>query len=199
MYCQLLKQSIARLKGEKVKPRIDVETQFDFLALSPEQVTGPKLKPTVQPRRKASPEIAVPREEWEGAEYDDVVERVEEENTCPVAPAYIPLGYINPPRQRIDIYRRLAQADSREALKQLREEIRDRFGPLPEAMEHLMLVSELKVIASGKAITSIVADKDRLKLLRNEDFISLAGKFPRLKKKTAGPRLREVKKLLLAL
>ena len=198
MYCQLLKQSVARLKGEKVKPRIDVETRFDFLALSPEQNTGPELRPTAQPRKK-SPEIAVPREEWEWAEYDDVVERVEEENTCPIAPAYIPLDYINPPRQRIDVYRRLAQADSREALKALREELRDRFGPLPEAMEHLMLVSELKVIAASKAITSIIADKDRLKLMRNEEYISLAGKFPRLKKKTAGPRLREVKKLLLAL
>jgi transcription-repair coupling factor (superfamily II helicase) len=194
----LLKQSVARLKGEKVKPRIDVETRFDFLALSPEQITGPKVKPTAQPRKK-SREIAVPREDWEWAEHDGVVERAEEENTCPIAPAYIPLDYINPPRQRIDVYRRLAQADSREALKQLREELRDRFGPLPEAMEHLLLVSELKVIASGKAITSIICDKDRLKLLRNEDYISLAGKFPRLKKKTAGPRLREVKKLLLAL
>jgi len=198
MYCQLLKQSVARLKGEKVKPRIDVETRFDFLALSPEQEIGPKVKPTAQPRKK-SPEIAVPREEWEWAEYDDVVERAEEENTCPVAPSYIPLDYINEPRQRIDVYRRLAQADSREALKVLREEIVDRFGPLPEAMEHLLIVSELKVIAAGKGITSIAADKDRLKLRRNDDYISLAGKFPRLQKKAAGPRLREVKKLLLAL
>lgn len=141
----------------------------------------------------------MPREEWEWNEYDEVVERAEEENTCLIAPAYIPLDYINPPRQRIDVYRRLAQADSREALKALREELRDRFGPLPEAMEHLLIVSELKVIAAGKAITSIMCDKNRLKLLRNDEFISLAGKFPRLKKKTAGPRLREVKKLLLAL
>ena len=35
LYCQLLKQSVARLKGEKVKPRLDVQVHLDFLALSP--------------------------------------------------------------------------------------------------------------------------------------------------------------------
>ena len=35
LYCQLLKQSIAALKGEKVKPRVEVQVRLDFLALSP--------------------------------------------------------------------------------------------------------------------------------------------------------------------
>src|SRR5256886_1503574 len=33
LYCQLLKQSVASLKGEKVKPRIDVEIRLDFLPI----------------------------------------------------------------------------------------------------------------------------------------------------------------------
>ena len=201
LYCQLLKQSVAKLKGDKVKPRIEVETSFDFLALSPEaEAPGPRVQPTARPR-KTSADIAVPREEtWEWVEWEgDAPAPVEEENTCAIAPAYIPLDYILLTRQRIDVYRRLAQADSRKATADLAAELRDRFGPHPPAIEHLLLVAELKVIAATKNVDSIATDRDRLKLRRNGDYISLAGKFPRLTKKTAGPRLREVKKLLLAL
>src|SRR5471030_1193602 len=35
LYCQLLKQSVSALKGEKVKPRVEVQVRLDFLALSP--------------------------------------------------------------------------------------------------------------------------------------------------------------------
>src|SRR3954453_19576674 len=40
LYCQLLKQSVSSLKGEKVKPRIEVQVRFDFLALSPAEEGG---------------------------------------------------------------------------------------------------------------------------------------------------------------
>ena len=36
-------------------------------------------------------------------------------------------------------------------------------------------------------------------LTRNDDYITLAGKFPRLTKKEAKARLDEIRKLLLAL
>src|SRR5207237_2531354 len=35
LYCQLLKQSVSSLKGEKLKPRIEVQLRLDFLALNP--------------------------------------------------------------------------------------------------------------------------------------------------------------------
>jgi transcription-repair coupling factor (superfamily II helicase) len=35
LYCQLLKQSISSLKGEKVQPRVEVQVRLDFLPLSP--------------------------------------------------------------------------------------------------------------------------------------------------------------------
>src|SRR5438128_8184345 len=46
LYCQLLKQSVSALKGEKVKPRVEVEVRLDFLALGPveESNTRPKSK-----------------------------------------------------------------------------------------------------------------------------------------------------------
>ena len=35
LYCQLLKQSISALKGEKVKPQVEVQARLDFLAMAP--------------------------------------------------------------------------------------------------------------------------------------------------------------------
>ncbi|MGA1238131.1 MAG: transcription-repair coupling factor [Limisphaerales bacterium] len=35
LYCQLLKQSVSQLKGEKVQPRIQVEIRLDFIDLNP--------------------------------------------------------------------------------------------------------------------------------------------------------------------
>src|SRR5258706_3476965 len=54
LYCQLLKQSVSSLKGEKVKPRIEVQLSLDFLALSPleespkSKVQRPKSQNSIQ-------------------------------------------------------------------------------------------------------------------------------------------------------
>jgi transcription-repair coupling factor (superfamily II helicase) len=40
LYCQLLKETLARMKGEKVRPRIDVIIRLDFLPVSEDQATG---------------------------------------------------------------------------------------------------------------------------------------------------------------
>jgi len=162
LYCQLLKQSISSLKGEKVERRVEVPVRLDFLALNPEE-----------------------EDAGQGA-----IRR---------ASAYLPFNYIADPRQRIDIYRKLAQAIDKRALESLRAEVRDRFGPLPSALELLLQVAELKVLASVRAITAIEVKEDKLMLTRNNDYVTLAGRFPRLTKKEPKARLNEIKKLLLAL
>jgi hypothetical protein len=45
----------------------------------------------------------------------------------------------------------------------------------------------------------IEVKEDKLMLTRHGDFITLGGKFPRLSKKDGKARLKEIKKLLLAL
>src|SRR6185369_5111356 len=95
LYCQLLKQSVSALKGETVKARVDVHAKFDFLSLGPDEgqaVVG------------GQPIIA--RASDRGPRTEDHA-------------AYIPLSYIPEPRQRIDIYRKLAQATDKPALKGL--------------------------------------------------------------------------------
>ena len=70
-------------------------------------------------------------------------------------------------------------------METLRQELRDRFGPLPPAVELLWRVAELKILASEKSVTAIEVKDDKLMLTRHGDFITLGGKFPRLTKKEA--------------
>jgi transcription-repair coupling factor (superfamily II helicase) len=113
--------------------------------------------------------------------------------------ASLPHHYVTEPQHRIEIYRKLAQATDKAALESLTRELRDRFGPLPAAVELLLQVAELKILASEKAVTIIEVKEDKLMLTRQDDFITLGGKFPRLTRKEAKARLKEIKKLLLAI
>ena len=66
-------------------------------------------------------------------------------------------------------------------------------------MDLLLAVGELKILASEKGVSSIEVEEDKLKITRRGDFIQLGGKFPRLTKTEAKARLKEIKRLLLAL
>lgn len=201
LYCQLLKQSVAALKGEKVKPRIEVQMRIDFLALNPAEETGPTAPSAFDaPVPAADFTIEIPREVATFVAKPKTNPN-ERGNAGPVtrAPAYLPLSYISEARGRIEVYRKLAQATEKPALERLAAEMRDRFGPLPAAVELLLLVGELKILAAEKGVTSVEVKEDKLMLTRQNDLITIGGKFPRLSKKGASPRLKEIKRLLLSL
>jgi transcription-repair coupling factor (superfamily II helicase) len=174
LYCQLLKQSVGSLKGEKVKPRVNVEVRFDFLEMNASG-TG------VSPVSSSGGQI-----ETHGRD-------------ARATTAALPQNYVTEAQHRIEIYRKLAQATDKPALETLQRELRDRFGPLPPSVELLLAVGELKILASEKAVTAIEVKEDKLMLTRHGDFVTLGGKFPRLTKKDAKARLKEIKKLLLAI
>jgi transcription-repair coupling factor (superfamily II helicase) len=167
LYCQLLKQSVGALKGEKVKPRMEVRVALDFLDQS-----------------------AVNSQSFVATDHKLLTTDKS---------ASLPHNYVTEPHHRIEIYRKLAQATDRPALDALQKELRDRFGPLPPPVELLLAVGELKILAGEKAVTSIEVEEDKLKITWHGDFITLGGKFPRLTKKEAGARLKEIKRLLLAI
>ena len=208
LYCQLLKQSVSALKGEKVKPRVEVIVRLDFIALDPGEETTKNTKhqtPSTKGRaaRSDETEINIPREV---ATYLGQIEAAQNESPnarrqSPIqkVAAYLPLDYISDSRQRIEIYRKLAQVSDRTGLARLQQEMRDRFGPLPKAVELLLQLTELKLLASEHDVTLLETKADKLMLQRNGDWITLAGKFPRLTKTTAPAKLTEIKKFLLAL
>ena len=202
LYCQLLKQSVAALKGEKVKPRVEVQVRLDFLALSPGEES---LKPEVSSLKSRTRSLQSAGGGSERAETTSAgraqegTDHASRSTHQSPASAYIPFRYISDSRQRIEVYRKLAQATDKAAIRDLEKELRDRFGPLPPALGLLSQIAELKVLASEKAITAVEVKDDKLMLTRNNDYIMVGSKFPRLTGKTAPARLKEIRKLLLAL
>lgn len=70
-------------------------------------------------------------------------------------PALLPREYIEGQRARIEVYRRLARVRKLERLEDFKGELRDRFGPLPEAAEWLMRLAELRLLAARWQVATI--------------------------------------------
>jgi transcription-repair coupling factor (superfamily II helicase) len=197
LYCQLLKQSIAALKGEKVKARVEVQVRLDFLALNAtdEQREVQSSKPKAQKEDYDEPlNIFIPRET---ATYSSSKSEIRNpKSEMRIAAAGIPLSYVADAKQRIELYRKFAEITDEEGVGHLKAEMRDRFGPLPPAAELLLQVAVLKVLATERNISVIESKEDRLMLTRRNDFIMVGGKFPRLMKKEPRARLNEIRRLL---
>ncbi len=153
LYCALLKQAIAKLKGEKVRQRLEVVLRTDFVSL---------------------------RE----AEYLKA--------TAGKAPAFLPGSYIAEAQPRIQAYRRLSEVAAQEALDALRKTWRDRFGLLPEPVENLLTITEIKLSAAARKFTMVEVREGKLMLTRTGDFVLIGGKFPRLTATEPGEKLREM-------
>ncbi|MGC9034249.1 MAG: transcription-repair coupling factor [Verrucomicrobiia bacterium] len=195
LYCQLLEKEIKALKGEKVKPLLPVTVHFDFIATSPAEETDSIPLKRLKSKTDYSGGIFVPREVAyyvnEERRSDAVIEK-------PIirAPAYIPMDYIEDPNLRTEVYRKIARATSPEELANVETEIKDRFGPLPDQVKLVLLIAEIKILAADKGVTKIETKGDKLILIRNNDYIMLNGKFPRLTKRKPEAKLKEIKYLL---
>ncbi len=73
--------------------------------------------------------------------------------------AFIPEDYIPDITLRLSIYRRISTVKSLDALTELREELLDRFGSMPDAVNNLMHVIEIKIL-SRLLYISTVSDID---------------------------------------
>ena len=67
----------------------------------------------------------------------------------------IPKGYIQEASQRLRTYKRIASADSPEALDAIRGEIEDRYGRLPREVENLLDYGRLRQLAERLRVVSI--------------------------------------------
>ena len=61
--------------------------------------------------------------------------------------AYLPRNYVPDMRSKIDLYRRLAQLTSENAVADFTSELADRFGPVPPVVAHLLELARLRIWA----------------------------------------------------
>jgi transcription-repair coupling factor (superfamily II helicase) len=142
LYCQLLKQAVAQLKGKGFQTRLDVDLRLDFVATNEAEFA------------QLGPEQRVP--------------------------AFVPTNYISDTGLRIKAYRELAEITTRDHLKQVQRDWRDRFGKFPAAVDNLFLLNEIKLAAAKAGVTRVEVRERKLMLTRRGDFILVGGKFPRL-------------------
>jgi transcription-repair coupling factor (superfamily II helicase) len=184
LYCQLLRQSVARLKGDKTAAAIRANVKLDFVFIG-EGAPGAGGGSDLTSR---------------GRHMDGytAIKDAEDEQAIEVARirARIPPAYIAETRLRIDFYRKLAMADTPVALKQIESDLRDRFGKFGDEVRALLLVTELRIRAEQKGIVSVETESSRLKCLRNsgrrDDWVQVGTRFPRLTAPKPLLRLKEI-------
>ena len=70
--------------------------------------------------------------------------------------ALIPGDYIVDTELRLAIYRRIAAVEDERHLEEVRQELEDRFGPIPEEVEHLLALIALRIRAQALGIESLI-------------------------------------------
>jgi transcription-repair coupling factor (superfamily II helicase) len=190
LYCQLLRQSVARLKGEKQAAAIRASVKLDFVFVGEGDAGRDRAADTASSA-------------WERGRHEDgytAIRDAEHAESGAVRvdkiQARLPTSYIGEARLRIDFYRRLAMADTPTALKQIEADLRDRFGKFGDEVRALLLVTEIRIRAEQKNIVSVETEQTRLKCLRGsgrrDDWVMLGTRFPRLTAPRPLLRLREI-------
>lgn len=102
------------------------------------------------------------------ADYKSGYMEVDEKNLeCKVElpiNAHLSDQYVPGERIRLDLYRRLADAASGSVVDEIRDELIDRFGALPEEAESLLKVAQLRALAKSVKLTEVVLQGKFLRL-----------------------------------
>lgn len=178
LYCQLLRQSIASLKGETAAKHIRASVQLDFVHYG------------------ESVPLADQNSSSSSSPFQTLKEAQLEDTHVPPIEALIPESYIEDPHLRIHFYRKLATCPDQETLKAVEEELVDRFKKYPKEVQALLLTTEIRVQAEKQGYLRVETDGNRLKLRlpkgSTNDYYQIGKRFPRLTSKGPIPRLREI-------
>lgn len=127
LYCKLLEESVAELKGEQVAREADVQVDLNVTA-------------------------------------------------------FIPESYIEDSEQKIIEYKRLADVRTDSELTRLKDEWRDRFGPVPQETEQLIAVVKLRLTAALAGVSAIKPDPAGIRLsveFRLQNWLPIQARLPK--------------------
>jgi transcription-repair coupling factor (superfamily II helicase) len=72
------------------------------------------------------------------------------------APSYLPDDYVPSHEAKLDVYRRLSRVTDAAEIVAMRDELRDRFGPLPSAAEAMLAVAQLRIVGGQLGVDSVL-------------------------------------------
>ncbi len=110
--------------------------------------------------------------------------------------AFLPSSYIPEAKLRIACYRQLVEAEEVTQLDNLRASWRDRFGPLPEALENTVLLAQIGLEGSRRKISAVEVKDGKVMLMRRKEYLQVGGRFPRLTAPDSIFKLRDVLRLV---
>jgi transcription-repair coupling factor (superfamily II helicase) len=97
--------------------------------------------------------------------------------------AHLPHDYIPSERLRLEAYRRLAGAYDDGAIEAVRQELADRYGPLPDPVERLLLVARFRAYARQFGLTEVSVQGSSIRFapldLRESQTMRLQRLYPR--------------------
>ena len=168
LYCQLLRQSVNRLKGKDPALPIRVTLRLDFIVMGSSAITS---QTQIQQDQQES---------WKNL----------------LAEAFIPADYIPETRLRITFYRHLSLAEDVAAVDALAEELADRFGTCPTPVNILIAITRLRCLAEQKRIQLVETQGNKLKMLRasgkKDDYIQVRYRFPQLYQEKPFAKIKEI-------
>ncbi|MBW1602740.1 transcription-repair coupling factor [Streptomyces sp. JJ66] len=96
--------------------------------------------------------------------------------------AHVPHDYAPGERLRLQAYRSIAAVNSEADIAAVREELTDRYGPLPEPVENLLLVAGLRLLARACGVTDVTLQGTKVRFapveLRESQELRLKRVYP---------------------
>lgn len=92
--------------------------------------------------------------------------------------AFIPNSYIRNEYQKLDIYKRIAGIETEEEMEDMLEELIDRFGDVPQKVQQLLNIANLKALAHQVFVVSIEQKGDEFKFTMYEKAPVKAERVP---------------------
>jgi transcription-repair coupling factor (superfamily II helicase) len=91
----------------------------------------------------------------------------------------IPVGYIPEENQRLRMYKRVAGVETESQLRDVRSELKDRYGEPPAAVRNLLEYASLKLMCMHVGVTAIERKRDLVSIKFRENAIVDAEKLAR--------------------
>ncbi len=100
--------------------------------------------------------------------------------------AFIPPSYIKNEAQKLEIYKRISGIENEAEADDMRDELIDRFGDIPRAVENLLEVSLLKGLAHSAYVTELSGNLSEVRLTLYEKAPFQVERLPELMKRYGG-------------
>jgi transcription-repair coupling factor (superfamily II helicase) len=112
---------------------------------------------------------------------------------------HVPEDYLPQVNLRLNLYKRLASVEDLAEIDRIREEIADRFGPVPESLENLLRYGALKHLAKRLRLRSVDRAGHRVVFkFRPETPVDWSRVTPLLKKRSGSLSPEGIMSLALA-